>query len=516
MTHLVYQNFGAQIDGHACVKNLGFSVARGQCVALIGESGSGKTLSALTPFGLGPARMTGAVRLDGQDIGTLDAAQLQAMRARDVGFVFQQPLTALTAHHRVRAHLSECVMQRPGAQRPDDASLIALLQEVELDDPALLDRYPHQLSGGQRQRVMIACALAHRPSLLVADEPTSALDAPLRKAILALLIARCRERNMALLLVTHDLAGLRGHAEHLVVLQHGQCVEQGAAAEILDAPKQAYARQLMAAIPRIASQAPARPEIGPPLLEVDGLEVYFPAPGFFGKPLAAVQSAGFTIARGEAVALVGGSGSGKSTIARAVAGLGPVSAGAMVFGGASLTAKRSAGQRRAIQTVFQDPLASLDPRWPVGKSIAEPLEHLCPDIRPNQRMDRVRQAMRAVELDPALATRKPRALSGGQAQRVAIARALICEPQLLVLDEPTSALDPVIAEQIMALLARLRDERQLAMMFITHDIALAWRLCHRITVLERGRIVEDARTDHLVGTPKSDAAKALVEASAKR
>lgn len=515
MTHLVYDNFGADISGRRCVEGLSFSVARGECAALIGESGSGKTLSAFTPFGLSPATMRGSVRLDGRDLGALGAAELRTMRARDVGLVFQQPLTALTAHHQVRAHLAECLLQRPGAAKPDDAAMRDLLAEVGLDDAALLDRYPHQLSGGQRQRLMIACALAHRPSLLVADEPTSALDAPLRAAILTLLRARCQERNMALLLVTHDLASLAGHADRVMVLHHGQCVEQGSATEILGAPKQPYARKLIAAIPRIGSTPPPRPDIGAPLLEVRDCDVCFPVPGVFTPPFTAVKAASFTVARGEALALVGGSGSGKSTIARAVAGLGPVSGGAISFGGALLTAKRTLAQRKAIQPVFQDPLASLDPRWLVCQSIAEPLIHLRPDIALTDRDSHVAKAMQAVELDPALAQRKPLALSGGQAQRVAIARALVSEPELLVLDEATSALDPVIAEQIMTLLARLRDERGLSMLFITHDIALAWRLCHRIAVLEHGCIVEDAAADQLVQQPQSMAAQTLVTASAK-
>ncbi|MEO1043958.1 MAG: ABC transporter ATP-binding protein [Pseudomonadota bacterium] len=515
MTHLVYDNFGAVIDGRRRVKGLRFSVARGECVALIGESGSGKTLSALTPFGLSPAVMTGAVTLDGQDLGIVSGAERSRISAENVGFVFQQPLTALTAHMRVRAHLTECAMQRRGATPPDDAAMIAMLEEVGLVDANLLERYPHQLSGGQRQRLMIACALAHHPSLLVADEPTSALDAPLRAAILSLLTARCRERDMALLLVTHDLAMLGDYADHMVVLRQGQSVEQGPARAILSDPQQPYAQRLMAAIPRIDASLPSRPDIGAPLLEVRDLRIRFPTPGLFSESFAAVRGAGFTVAQGEALALVGGSGSGKSTIARAVAGLGPVSRGTLTFDGQKLTTKRTPDQRRMIQPVFQDPLASLDPRWPVSEIIAEPLTHLRPDIAYWERVGRVKKAMQAVELDPKLADRKPRELSGGQAQRVAIARALISEPALLVLDEATSALDPVIAEQIMVLLAQLRDERRIALLFITHDIALAWRLCHRIAVLEAGEIVENSGADALVTAPQSDAAKALVVASAR-
>ena len=514
MTHLVYDNFGADIGGHRCVEGLNLLVARGECVALIGESGSGKTLSALTPFGLSPAQMTGTVTLGGQSLDALSDEEQTKLRAEQVGFVFQQPLTALTAHLTVRAHLAECFLQRPGATQPDDATMLDLLSEVGLEDAALLARYPHQLSGGQRQRLMIACALAHRPSLLVADEPTSALDAPLRAAILSLLTTRCRERDMALLLVTHDLAMLKDHADRIVVLQHGQCVEQGAAKEILHAPEQPYAQKLMAAVPRIGTTPPPRPETGAPLLEVCDLDVRFPTPGLFSKPFDAVKGASFTLAQGEALALVGGSGSGKSTIARAVAGLGPISGGTITLDSAVLGTKRSKEQRRIIQPVFQDPLASLDPRWPISRTIAEPLTHLRPEIEYWERMGRVKKAMQAVELDPALADRKPQELSGGQAQRVGIARALISEPALLVLDEATSALDPVIADQIMTLLAKLRDEQQLAMLFITHDIALAWRLCHRIAVLDQGRIVENAASDDLVRQPESVAARALVAASA--
>jgi ABC-type glutathione transport system ATPase component len=517
MSLLVYQGFGAAINGHELVKDVSFSVDAGEIVALVGASGSGKTMTALTPFGLSPATATGSIKLSGRQLAGLDEGALSALRSQSVGFVFQQPLAALTAHIKVADHLCEAAMQS-GAARPDQLALQAMLQEVELDDAAFLQRYPHQLSGGQRQRVMIACALAHAPQLLVADEPTSALDAPLRGAVLALLAKLARARNMGLLLVSHDIAKLRAIADKLVVMDAGRILEQGAAAKILDAPQTAYAQALFNAVPRLSGDTPARMQIdkpinvGGPLLQVDNLSVDFAAPALFAPKTRAVNQVRLVIAKGESVALVGGSGSGKSTIARAISGLGPVTIGQMQFGSAILGKKRKSADRLAIQIVFQDPLASLDPHWQIADIIAEPMIYLRKDMDAAARFERISALLEAVGLDAGFAARRPQQLSGGQAQRVAIARALAVEPQLLVLDEATSALDPIVADQIITLLEELRARNNLSLLFITHDIALAWRLCDRIIVLDNGSVVEDAPADQLVKKPRAAASKMLVTA----
>lgn len=517
MSLLVYHGFAASVGDKAIVSGIDLTIDAGQITALVGASGSGKTMTALTPFGLSAARAKGSVQLLGQELVGQDEAALSALRSRSVGFVFQQPLAALTAHMRVADHLREAALQA-GGPAPDKSALRAMLAEVELDDAEFLKRYPHQLSGGQRQRVMIACALAHAPQLLVADEPTSALDAPLRGAVLALLATLARARNMGLLLVSHDIAKLRGIADKLVVMQSGSIVEQGAANSILDAPQTAYARALFDAVPRLSNAPLARmrtlmpADDGAPFLQLDNLCVDFAASALFAPKNRAVDNVGLVIAKGESLALVGGSGSGKSTIARAIAGLGPITSGTVLLNGTAMGSARTAADRLAIQPVFQDPLASLDPHWNVADIIAEPMLYLRKDIAAAQRAKRISALLEAVGLNADFAVRKPHQLSGGQAQRVAIARALAVEPQLLVLDEATSALDPIVANQIITLLEELRAQNNVSLLFITHDIALAWRLCDRIIILEKGRVAEDAPSDQLVKKPRAAASKKLVTA----
>lgn len=502
------------IGERTLVRDVSLEIAPGECVALAGASGSGKSLTSLSPFGLSAGRIGGSALLNGHELAGLDEAALRAVRREQVGFVFQQPLTALTPHLTSAQHLTESAMQA-GAPRPDRQALTDMLSAVGLADPlAKLQRYPHQLSGGERQRLMIACAIAHRPKLLIADEPVSALDAHLRGEIMALLTRLRRETGMGVLLVSHDLASLEHHADRVLVMQGGKVVEAGAAQAIARAPQHAYSQALWAATPSLKAPLPDDlPDPGAPLVEVHRLTVQFPGSGLFAKPMTAADGVDLTVGEGEAVALIGGSGSGKSTIGRAIAGLGPVSAGAVLWRGEPLRQRRSRDQRRLIQPVFQDPLASLDPRWRVSDIIAEPLVHLRPDLTSWGRAGLVKKALQMVELDGALADRLPSGLSGGQAQRVAIARALVSEPRMLVLDEATSALDPLVGAQIVALLKRLQREQGIAMLVITHDLALAVQFCHRALVLDAGRIVEQGAMADLIARPRAAMTQRLVAAS---
>jgi ABC-type glutathione transport system ATPase component len=516
MSLYTLDNLGIRIGGKDLVHGISLSIAPGECLALVGASGSGKSLTALSPFGLVPgAEVTGSVQINGQDISAPTAQR--TARQRDVGFVFQQPATALTPHQRVADVLIEAAMQA-GGDKPSRAECAAMLARVGLDQPeARLHAYPHQLSGGQRQRVMIAAALAHKPKLLIADEPTTALDATLRHAVLALIDSLRRDTGMAVLLISHDLASVARHADRIAVMADGQLVEVGKAHDILERPAQDYTKRLIAAAPRLDEPAPDLPALSDerPLLTAESIHVRFKKPGWFAGYLDAVQDARFALRPGEAVALVGESGSGKTTLGRAVAGLGPLAAGDVQWDGMSLPRReqRSLQDRKNIQPVFQDPVASLDPRWTVARCIAEPLLHLRPDMDRAARDAAVRDAIAAVELPAEFANRYPQTLSGGQAQRVAIARALVSQPKMLLLDEATSALDVLVADSITALLARLVRERGLSLLWITHDLAAARRLCHRIIVLEAGRIVEDAPTETLIAAPASEAAIRLVNAS---
>jgi ABC-type glutathione transport system ATPase component len=500
--------------GHV-VADVSFAVGAGECVAIVGGSGSGKSQTCLAPFGLSPLAATGSARLLGEELIGLPERDLRRVRATHAGFVFQQPLTALTPHLTIGAQLAEAWTQA-GAARPDRGELIALLERVELDRAEeRLGQYPHRLSGGQRQRVMIAAAIAHRPRLLVADEPTTALDAPLRADMLALLARLRREEGMALLLVSHDLVAVAGHADRVVVLEQGRMVESGPVRQVLEAPREAYTRTLVAATPRLGDPAPDLPEIGAELLAVDGLGVSFARPSWRRARFAAVADAALTVAEGEGLAIVGGSGSGKSTLGRAIARLGPVDGGVVTWRGRPLPprAAMTAAERRLIQPVFQDPVASLDPQWRVSDIIGEPLRHLRPDMPAGERRARVMAALAEVELAPGLAEARPAQLSGGQAQRVAIARALVAEPEMLLLDEATSALDVLVAGHVLELVERLQRSRRLAILFITHDLAVARRLCHRIAVMHEGRIVEAGATGDVISRPAHPVTQRLVAAS---
>ena len=497
------------------VADVDFDIARGECVALVGASGSGKSQCCLAPFGLSPLAATGSTLLAGEQLVGASEPRLRRLRGRHVGFVFQQPLTALTPHLKVGRQLAEAWRQA-GAPRPTRADLAALLDRVGLDRASeRLDQYPHRLSGGQRQRVMIAAAIAHRPALLVADEPTTALDAALRHAVLDLL-GGLRDDGLALLLVSHDLPTVAAHADRVVVLEDGRMVESGPAATLFARPAAGYTRALIAASPRLSEPAPALPPPGAGLLVAEGIAVSFPRPGWRRGRFAAVADAALHVAAGEGLAIVGGSGSGKSTLARAIARLGPAQTGMVRWQGAPLPprARMRPADRRHIQPVFQDPVASLDPRWRVADIVAEPLRHLHPGLPATDRRVRAMAALSQVEMDPAFADRRPTTLSGGQAQRVAIARALVAGPGLLLLDEATSALDVLVAGRIIALIARLQREQGLALLFITHDLAVARRLCHRIAVMADGRIVEEGPAERIIAAPAHPVTQRLVAASA--
>jgi ABC-type glutathione transport system ATPase component len=511
----VVENLGVRIGGRVLVDSVTFSIGAGECVALVGESGSGKSLSCLTPMGLSPGVASGSMVLGGVELCGLSERDLRPIRARDVGFVFQQPLTALTPHLTIGAQLAEAARQA-GAAKPSRAVLAAMLERVGLSDgDERLDQYPHRLSGGQRQRVMIAAAIAHRPKLLIADEPTTALDASLRGEIMALIDRLRAEEGLAVLLVSHDLSTVAGHADRIVVMKDGRMVESGAAAALLSAPRADYTKALIAAAPRLDGPRTALPAVGATLLEARDIRVSFPRAGFRRGKLVAVDGASLSLAAGEALALVGESGSGKSTFGRAIVRLGPCDSGAVSWRGAPLPPrdKMKPAHRRLIQPVFQDPVASLDPLWKVGDIIAEPLKALRSELSASERAALVSAALDQVELPSDFATRTPRSLSGGQAQRVAIARALIAEPEMLLLDEATSALDVLVAAQIVALFQKLQREKGLAILAITHDLALARLLCHRIAVLDKGQIVECGEAEALISAPQHSVTQRLVAAS---
>jgi len=491
------------------VGDVSFAIDSGERFGLIGESGSGKTLTALAVTGLLPenARRSGLIAFDDAPLPENERA-LARLRGKRIGMVFQEPMTALNPLMRVGAQIAEALAL---TDTPGDVG--ALLEEVGLE-PRHAGRYPHQLSGGQRQRVMIAMALASQPDLLIADEPTSALDLVTQAKVLDLIAELCTRRGMALLFISHDLKAVARLCERVAVMHRGQIVETGATGEILGAPREDYTRKLVAAS-QLHLYADAGPPAGPVLLETEGLTRRYRQPGTWflaGKPLTAVDAVTFSIHRGESVALVGPSGSGKTTLARMLVGLDKASDGRIHFEGETYTgADLPAHLRRDLSLVFQDPFGSFDPRLTVAASLAEPLR-LLPAMSAAERDQRVNDAIEAVGLPAAMLTRYPHEFSGGQRQRLAIARALVTRPKFIVLDEPVSALDVSIRGEILALLMQVRRDYGLTYLIISHDLDMVRAIAGRVLVMQAGRIVEEGTPEAVFAAPKHALTRELVAA----
>jgi oligopeptide/dipeptide ABC transporter ATP-binding protein len=437
--------------------------------------------------------------------------------------IFQDPLTSLTPHMRVGAQIVEALrlhqkMPRDGAEK----RAREMLEYVRIPEAARrMHQYPHELSGGMRQRVMIAMATVTNPSLIVADEPTTALDVTVQAQILEILRALKTDRHTAIAMVSHDMGVIAGLADRVQVMRHGEIVESGPVDDIFYAPKHAYTRMLLDAIPK-ANEKPVEdtaPHSGTPMLDVEDAKVAFPVRerGLFGRTrtLCAVDGISFTLHQGETLGVVGESGCGKSTLARAVLQLLPKTGGRVVWMGRDLDGISRTDIRRLredFQIVFQDPLASLDPRMPIGVSIAEPLKALERGLPREAVRERVRAIMQRVGIDPGWINRYPHELSGGQNQRVGLARAMIVRPKMLVCDEAVSALDVSIQAQIVALIKSLQAETQMGLIFISHDLSVVRRLSHRVMVLYLGRVVELAPSRALYADPRHPYTRALLSA----
>lgn len=506
----------------------GFSLAvhRGECLGLVGESGAGKSVSFLAAFGLLPPRaeVGGHARLEGLELIGRTDRQLDRIRGRRVGFVFQDPMTSLTPHLRIGAQVSEPIMRHLGLpRRAARARALALLEQVRLDEAARrMQQYPHELSGGMRQRVMIAIALACEPQLLIADEPTTALDVTLQAQILALLARFKRERGMTLVLITHDFGAVAGVADRVAVMRAGRLVESGGVRAVLTRPREPYTRELLraaSAVPLAAQGAPRGVPRGDAVapLSVSGLQVRFTLGGglFRRRAFSALEDLALTIGAGESLGVIGESGCGKSTLTRAALHLIRFARGRVVWLGTDVDAvspRRIRRMRRDLQLVFQDPLASLDPHLTVERLVAEPLEIHEGALSAAARLERSHRMLERVGLGPELYRRRAHELSGGQCQRVGIARAMILEPQLLVCDEPLSALDVRAQHQVLGLLQDLRRERGTSLLFVSHDLALVRHLCERSLVLYLGRRVELGPTAALFARPLHPYTRELLEA----
>ncbi len=503
-------------DRPHAVEDVSFHLDAGEILCVVGESGSGKSISANAVMGLLPKGLPvrqGSIAFEGRELLSLAPEAMRKLRGERLAMIFQEPMTALNPLMRVGDQIAE-VLRVHGSGTDAARRVPELLAAVNLPDPAVIARsHPFRLSGGQRQRVMIAMALALEPALLIADEPTTALDVTTQMQILRLIREIQSRRGMGVLFITHDFGVVAEIADRVAVMQRGRIVEQGPAAEVLNRPQHSYTQALIAAVPHGAAQARAAITTAP-VLELRGVEKTYRRGGFFGARavVRAVHDADISLRQGETLGLVGESGSGKSTLARCVVRLVEPERGTIAYHGTDLRPLSRAGwkpYRRRIQMVFQDPYASLNPRRTVGDTIAEgPVTHGTPRA---QALERARELLRLVQLDPGAMDRYPHEFSGGQRQRIGIARALAMEPELLIADEPVSALDVSVQAQVLALLAEIRARLGLTMLFITHDLRVAAQICDRVAVMQRGAIVEQGPTAEVFARPQHAYTRQLLD-----
>ncbi|MBU7599380.1 ABC transporter ATP-binding protein [Streptomyces sp. P38-E01] len=506
------------------VKDVSFSVDRGEVVALVGESGSGKSVTSLSVLGLlgQNARTRGAISFGGVELLGLGGEELRALRGKRIAMIFQEPMTALNPVYTVGRQIIEAIRCHERVTKDQArARALELLRKVGIPEPERrIDSYPHQLSGGQRQRAMIAMAVSGSPEVLIADEPTTALDVTVQAEILELLRSLRKDLGLAVVIITHDMGVVADIADRVIVMRQGEVVEQAPVRRLFADPQHPYTRKLLAAVPR--RNAPGR--AGEPteqedthageVLRVTDLDVEYPG-GLGRKSFKAVHGVNLTVDRGRILGLVGESGSGKSTIGRAIVGLVRATAGSVEISGRDVThlkGKELRAFRRRYSMVFQDPGSSLNPRLSIGDSIAAPMVINRQADRSAVR-GRVRTLLEQVELPTGWADRFPHELSGGQRQRIGIARALALEPELLIADEPTSALDVSVQATVLRLLQELQERLGFSCLFISHDLGVVQSLAHEVAVLQHGRLVERGPATDVLTRPRSDYTRRLVAAA---
>ncbi|MBL8361086.1 MAG: ABC transporter ATP-binding protein [Rubrivivax sp.] len=512
-------------DRSTAVKDVSFTVGRGEIVCLVGESGSGKSVIAQAVMGLLPRslpRQSGRVLLDGEDLTAASASRLRELRATRLSMIFQEPMTALNPVMRCGEQIDEVLRQHTSLGATErQQKVLGILREVLLPEPErIAASYPHQLSGGQRQRIMIAMALVLDPLLLIADEPTTALDVTTQAQILKLILELQGRHGTGVLFITHDFGVVAEVAHRVAVLRLGDLVEIGAKADVLGRPQADYTKMLIGSVPTLRVEARALPPGAPVVLAVKSLEKTYDERRWFGqrRVVHAAKAVSFEIRRGQTLGIVGESGSGKSTVARCIVRLVDPSGGEVLLAGdggrsddiARMPPARLRPLRRRVQIVFQDPYRSLNPRLSIGEALIEgPVNY---GLARRDALERARELLKLVRMDASAMDRYPHQFSGGQRQRLCIARALMMEPELLIADEAVSALDVSVQAQVLELLAEIRSRLQLAMLFITHDLRVASQVCDQLAVMSRGEVVEMGPAHEVFAAPRHAYTQALFAA----
>jgi len=507
-------------DRPHALADLSLSIVSNEILCVVGESGSGKSMMANAVMRLLPNDVRierGRMMFDGRDLCAASPAEMRDVRGAGIAMIFQEPMTALNPLRTIGDQIGEMFSIHSRLSKAEiNARVLALLDDVRIPDPKAAARaYPHELSGGQRQRAMIAMALALDPKLLIADEPTTALDVTTQAQILKLIRDLQQRKKTAVLFITHDFGVVAEIADRVVVMQHGAIVEQGTADKVLNDPQHTYTRQLIAAVPPLKAPPP-RPLSGADVLTIDHVSKTYRTGGFLGRGAritAAVKDVSLHLPRGATLGIVGESGSGKSTLARCIVRLIDPDAGSILLNGkdwAKLARDAVRRETRHIQMVFQDPFASLNPRRKAAELVAQgPIVH---GVEPAVAIAEARKLFELVGLDPSAGDRFPHEFSGGQRQRIGLARALALKPDVLVADEPVSALDVSVQAQVLKLLAGLRQQLGLSIIFITHDLRVAAQICDLVAVMKDGVVVEQGLTAEVFGNPQNPYTQALLSA----
>ncbi len=512
-----------QAERSHAIQDVSLALSPNEILCLVGESGSGKSMTSSAIMRLLPPGVvadSGSILFEGRNLLTLSESDMRAVRGAQIAMVFQEPMTALNPLHNVGWQIGEMFRIHTDLDAAAiEQKMLALLDEVRMPDPAAAARaYPHELSGGQRQRAMIAMALALEPRVLIADEPTTALDVTTQAQILRLIRDLQRRKGTSVLFITHDFGVVAEIADRVAVMQQGQLVEQGSAAQVLNAPRHAYTRQLLAAVPPLTAAATkvSVPAGGAAALVVSNLSKTYRTGGFLGRGsrvTLALDKVSFTLAKGATLGVVGESGSGKSTLARCIVRLINPDGGRMEIDNldlASMSRREVRAATQRVQMVFQDPYASLNPRRRAGELVAQgPMAH---GVSRSVAMAKAASLFDLVGLDPASINRFPHEFSGGQRQRIGLARALALDPQILVADEPVSALDVSVQAQVLRLLEDLKQRLGLSMLFVTHDLRVAAQICDAVVVMQAGRVVEAGPAAQVFTRPQAAYTQELLDA----